>query len=218
MTCGSESTSRRGRSGRRAAAGSSLLVLVAALGACSATARGGVTQESAEISKAAGSAALPLTVNATFRIYQGPTTIAATYDRTQVPLGAKAKIDVMVAGKATEVTMQVTGLQPDRSYGAHLHKASCGAKPADAGSHYQNVADPHQPSTDPRFANPNNEVWLDVMTDAQGSARSKAVVPFVFRAGGEGPHSLVIHAMKTMHAAGKAGTAGARLACVDLPG
>jgi superoxide dismutase, Cu-Zn family len=215
MTAGSKSQPRRGGPDPRAAAASSLLLLTA-LAACSSDGKRAVADASAGTAKLATSAAAPLRVNGTFQLYQGPTTVAATYDRAQVPIGAKVTVGVAVVGKATEVTMQVTGLQPDRSYGAHLHKWSCGAKPADAGSHYQNVADPHQPSTDPRFANPANEVWLDFMTDAQGSARSKASVPFVFRAGASGPHSLVIHAMTTMHTAGKAGTAGARLACVDL--
>ena len=48
--------------------------------------------------------------------------------------------------------------------------------PAAAGSHYQHQADPKQPSVNPDYANPRNEIWLDFTTDATGSARSESVV------------------------------------------
>ena len=192
--------------------------MLTVLSACSSAAKHADVGVSVTSSKNTSPASAPMTVDARFQTYQGSSTVAATYDRKQVPPGAKAKVTVTVTGKSTEVALRVTGLQAGRVYGAHLHKKSCGAKPADAGSHYQNTSDPEQPSTNPRFANPSNEVWLDFTTDADGVAQSKAVVPFLLRAGADGPHSLVIHARHTMTAAGKAGTAGTRLACVNLAG
>lgn len=155
-------------------------------------------------------------LSARFAAYAGPTTRAVSYDAKQVPPGAAAELTITASDASTQVRLQVSGLQPSRAYGAHLHKKACGATPAAAGGHYQNIPDPVQPSTNPKFANPSNEVWLDFMTDAHGAASAQATVPFAFRTGAQGPQSVVIHAMKTMTMDGKAGTAGPRLACLNL--
>ncbi|MFK4362908.1 hypothetical protein ABH939_006443 [Rhodococcus sp. 27YEA6] len=68
-------------------------------------------------------------------------------------------------------------------------------------------------STDPAYANPSNEVWLDITTNANGNAQSTATVDWKFREGGA--QSVVIHADRTKDALGEAGTAGDRLACID---
>ena len=70
----------------------------------------------------------------------------------------------------------------------------------------------HFPSTDPKYANPENEVWLDFQTDAKGDATVASTVPFKFRAGEA--NAVVIHANHTATEPGKAGTAGDRLACI----
>jgi Cu-Zn family superoxide dismutase len=54
-----------------------------------------------------------------------------------------------------------------------------------------------------------------VRTDATGSGTARTTVPFVFS--DRGPGSIVVHeAMETETAPGKAGQAGARIACVTL--
>ncbi|MGH3988272.1 MAG: superoxide dismutase, partial [Pseudonocardiaceae bacterium] len=71
------------------------------------------------------------------------------------------------------------------------------------------------PSTNPEYANPSNEIWLDVRTDAAGSGTSQTTVPFMFT--DRAPESIVVHeAMATATQPGQAGQAGARLACLVL--
>jgi Cu-Zn family superoxide dismutase len=141
---------------------------------------------------------------------------AWTYDATQVPVGGRAKVVVTpLSGDRTQVDLAVSGLQPNRPYGAHAHVKPCGATGDAAGPHYQHVKDPVSPSVDPRYANPKNEIWLDLTTDGSGNGTARSVVDWRFRPGQAG--SIVIHKEHTKTHAGHAGTAGARLACVDVP-
>jgi Cu-Zn family superoxide dismutase len=189
-------------------------VLLLALGACSSDKKSGAGSSTASTSP--GASAPAQNVSGTFAAYAGPSTVAVTYKGSQVPVGATAKVTISVIDSKTQVSLHVDGLQPKRPYGAHVHNKICGAKPADAGSHYQNTKDPKQPSTNPEFANANNEVWLDFTTDDKGAADVSAAVPWMFRSGAQGPHSVVIHATHTMTTSGHAGTAGARLACITI--
>lgn len=145
---------------------------------------------------------------------QPPTGPAITYDSTLLPVGAQATITGQAADGNTTVTLAVTGLKPDRAYGAHVHTRPCGPSGDVAGPHYQHQPDPKTPSTDPAFANPQNEVWLDFRTDAAGTATTTATVPWVF--GERRADSVVIHANSTATEPGKAGTAGARIGCVSV--
>jgi len=138
---------------------------------------------------------------------------AFTYDTSAVPAGAGVGVLSVSGPTRTRTFLALSGLQPDRAYGAHLHSQPCGALPADAGGHYQQVLDPVQPSTDPDYADPGNEVWLDLHTDAQGAGWSSSTNPWTYRTP---PRSLVLHAMSTQTGPGQAGTAGARLACITL--
>lgn len=137
-----------------------------------------------------------------------------TYDTALVPTGATAVVSTSTTGGRTQVRLSVKKLRPDHKFGAHVHTRPCGAKPADAGPHYQNRKDPVSPSVDPAFANPENEVWLDFVTDAKGNGDAVAVLDWTFRPGGA--HSVVIHAQPTSTHAGHAGTAGERLACIAV--
>ena len=127
----------------------------------------------------------------------------------------------MPAADSTAVQLTVSGLQPSRGYGAHLHVNPCGATGEAAGPHYQQQTDPaasvSPPSVDPSYANPRNEVWLDFTTDAGGNATATATQPWVFDPP-RAPRSLVIHAQTTKTAPGEAGSAGARAGCLTLPG
>jgi Cu-Zn family superoxide dismutase len=135
------------------------------------------------------------------------------YDDHAVPGGAVLAL-VSASTRRTLTALAVRRLLPHRTYGAHLHVWACGADPAAAGAHYQQVPDPVQPSTDPAYANPRNEVWLDLRTDAAGTARAGAVNPWRYRAAP--PRSLVLHTAATSTEPGHAGTAGARVACLTL--
>jgi Cu-Zn family superoxide dismutase len=140
--------------------------------------------------------------------------VAVTYDATKVPAGAKVTVQVLGAGGTALVKMEVSGLLPSTVYGSHAHVNACGANGDAAGGHFEHTPDPKGASTDPQFANPTNEIWLDFQTDAQGHAVVWSKQPWDF-ADGRMPKSVVLHAMKTETAAGSAGKAGARLACVN---
>jgi Cu-Zn family superoxide dismutase len=147
---------------------------------------------------------------------------AVTYNTAVAPVGARLSVAVDDDGDGgTTVTLDVEGLLPDRGYAAHAHVKPCGATATDAGPHFQNTVDPAagpgRPSTHPDYANPENEVWLDLHTDADGDGHAKADVPFAF-VENRSPRSVVIHEAETTATdAGHAGTAGGRAACITLP-
>ncbi|MFB9904483.1 superoxide dismutase family protein [Allokutzneria oryzae] len=136
------------------------------------------------------------------------------------PVGAELTVKVTNADTSTTVEFGAKGLQPSRGYAVHAHTKPCGATGADAGPHYQNTIDPaatpEKASVDPAYANPRNEFWLDVRTDAQGAGTSKTTVPFVFT--DRAPASIIVHEKETTATHhGEAGTAGGRLACLTVP-
>lgn len=155
-----------------------------------------------------------VTAAATAEPYQ-PDAGAVTYSPDLVPVGAQLAALGITASQNTSVLLSVQGLVPDREYGAHVHVNACGPNPADSGPHFQNVKDPVQPSVDPKYANPRNEIWLDFTTDMAGNAIVFARVPWGF--GKRTAGSVVVHETHTHTDPGHAGTAGARLACLNVP-
>lgn len=141
---------------------------------------------------------------------------AVTYNTELVPVAGRVQVkEELRRDGGTRIELRLRDLAANRTYGAHVHTKPCGKLPTDAGPHYQDELDPKQPSVDPKYANAENEVWLDVNTNGDGSARSIAVVDWRFRAGGA--RSVVLHETATSTHEGHAGTAGARLACVNVP-
>lgn len=146
------------------------------------------------------------------RYHNGAT--AVTYDPQLVPVGARALVRATTPGQRTAVRLVVTGLVPQRQYGAHVHTNSCGSAPADSGPHYQHRVDPVSPSVDPAYANPRNEIWLDFTTNNKGTAVVFAEVEWQFTK--RRAQSIVLHFAHTSTHQGHAGTAGARLACINV--
>jgi Cu-Zn family superoxide dismutase len=145
---------------------------------------------------------------------------AFTYNPQLAPVGAQVDAEIDGGADSTEISLDVTGMVPNRGYAAHVHAKPCGATGADAGPHYQNQVDPaatpEKASSDPTYANPQNEVWLDLRTDANGAGSSSADVPFTFTE--RRPGAVVIHeAEMTMTGPGMAGMAGGRVACLTIP-
>jgi superoxide dismutase, Cu-Zn family len=148
-----------------------------------------------------------------------------TYNPELAPVGA-AMTAVLVPsavesrdGATTRVEFAVSGFLPNRGYAAHVHTKACGAKADDSGPHFQNNVDPaatpQSPSSDPRYANPKNEIWLDLHTDGAGAGSAHVTVPFVLT--DRVPGSIVVHeGMQTQTEPGNAGKAGARIACLTL--
>ena len=142
-----------------------------------------------------------------------------TYDPAVVPEGAKLAATFTPSGDSTTVRLTVSGLLPNRGYGAHAHTNACGTTGKDAGPHFQKVVDPaatpDKPSTDPAYANPKNEIWLDFRTNAQGEGSAETTVPYLFT--DRAPGSVVLHVEEaTATEPGKAGTAGDRAACLTV--
>jgi Cu-Zn family superoxide dismutase len=165
---------------------------------------------------AAAPVARPVVTHAggTFSAYT-PSVEAVTYNPALVPVGGHAQVLVVSAPFAgTATVLSVQGLLPDHEYGAHAHAKPCGPTGDAAGPHFQQSPDPVTPSVDPAYANPRNEIWLDFTTDrfGNGFALSKVAWPL----GERHPNSVVIHEMHTHTDPGHAGTAGARLACVNV--
>lgn len=136
-----------------------------------------------------------------------------------VPAGATARVQAVYnAAGDTIVTLHVRGLLPNHEYGAHAHKLACGATdPLAAGGHFQNVEPPA--GTSPSlalYANPGNEIWLDLTTDEDGNGVAQTKVAWQFSPGRRAG-SVMIHAEHTHDGTtGPAGTAGARLACLTV--
>ncbi|MFJ4711928.1 superoxide dismutase family protein [Streptomyces sp. NPDC088785] len=125
---------------------------------------------------------------------------AVTYDMGLVPAGASIAVEQRGDASGTTVTLDVSGLVPGHAYGAHVHQKPCGADPAAAGGHYQNVPDPGR-------ADAGNELWLDFTADASGNGSAAVRTAWALRAGGAG--SVVLH--------GAQGGAGDRVACFSVP-
>lgn len=139
------------------------------------------------------------------------------HDPARVPEGASARVKAVYDGAGrTHVQLQVWGLAPDTEYGAHAHTNPCGANGAAAGPHFQNVQDPVTPSTDPAYANPENEIWLDLTTNAAGHGIATAVVPWQFSPTRRAK-SVILHVEHTHTGPQDSGVAGARLACLSVP-
>lgn len=112
-----------------------------------------------------------------------------------------------------KLTLSVSGLPPNRSFGSHLHKLECDDA-MKAGGHYENQMWPAGgTASDPQYSNPGNEVWLDFTTDADGKAWSYATVDWVPRPGGA--KAIIIHANPTSSYP-QGGIAGVKLACLPL--
>ncbi len=152
----------------------------------------------------------------------------------QLPVGAWARVRSVETGSGkTVVTLQVRGFAAGATYGAHAHYKPCGAAtaPLASGAHYQNVVDPAVlasaaslgtdyetiASVDADYANPDNEVWLDLTTDADGNGSAQTVVDWQFRGDAPVVRSVVIHVNHTSHGGTPpAGNAGARLGCLSV--
>ena len=136
-----------------------------------------------------------------------------------LPQDASARVHAVYnAAGDTFVTLHVRGMKPGHTYGAHAHTGPCGLGGTQAGPHFQQVPFPAGSSaTDPAYANPGNEIWLDVTTNSAGNGSTMAQLPWQFSPE-RAPKSVIIHEKRTATGGpdGPAGTAGARLACVDV--
>ncbi|ALG12543.1 superoxide dismutase family protein [Kibdelosporangium phytohabitans] len=152
------------------------------------------------------------TASAKIQPYE-PGARGVTYNEKLAPSGATLSVLAVSSSNGSTVLLTTRGLLPKREYGAHVHVKPCGPAPADSGPHFQDEKDPVQPSVDPAYANSRNEIWLDFTTDQTGNGLAVARVPWGF--GDREASSIVVHETHTHTDPGHAGTAGARLACLD---
>ncbi|WP_260729749.1 superoxide dismutase family protein [Dactylosporangium roseum] len=143
---------------------------------------------------------------------------ALLYEPSAVQGSPSADLTLISGKGRTMESLVVTGFDAKRRYGAHLHTERCGTDPSAAGPHFQHHADPkagRSPSTDPSYANPHNEAWLDFTTDASGRGEATAEQDWELTPDHR-PYSLVIHAEPTSTKPGSAGAAGSRVACLTI--
>lgn len=129
-----------------------------------------------------------------------------TYGTTGELSEATAEVHVVTTGDGgSMVTLHVRDADAaaGRTFGAHVHQLSCGTEAAAAGGHYQ-----HAPTGDLE----GREVWLDFTVNRAGNGHAEARRPWAVDQ--SRPRSVIIHAAPTA----TDGTAGARLACIDLDG
>ncbi|MCZ7414043.1 MULTISPECIES: superoxide dismutase family protein [unclassified Streptomyces] len=191
--------------GPATAAMAAALAVLSTTGASPATKAAPHTQGVVQITRAAGFVAAEAHPGAT----------AVTYAPDLVPEGAGVRVRQQLDDEGMTVALAVHGLEPDHTFGAHVHTRPCGPGPADAGPHYQHVVDPVQPSGDPAYANPWNEVWLDVTTGADGTGTSRSRKTWTFRPGEA--RSVTLHRHQTRSERGEAGFAGETVACFSVP-
>jgi superoxide dismutase, Cu-Zn family len=194
-----------------------LLLLPLALSGCGGNTPGNAPTGGSTPASVTPSGSAPTTVSGVLAPYSDGAT-AVTYDPAIAPAGAELRATLTPSGSGLTVQLAAQRLLPNRSYGAHVHTKPCGRTSAAAGPHLQHSPDPaasaSPPSVNPSYANPDNEVWLDFTTDASGAATSTASPRWTFT---NEPRSIILHAERTKTAAGQAGTAGARVACLTLP-
>nr|MDQ3825582.1 superoxide dismutase [Actinomycetota bacterium] len=144
---------------------------------------------------------------------------AITYDPDLAPIGAAMTATIIPTSEGSTAQLTVLGLLPNRSYAVAAYNKPCGPTAGASGARFQNHPDPaarpSAPSTDPRYANPDNEIWLDMQTDASGAGTAATTVPFVLT--DHLPGSMVVHDQRhsSQNSAG-AGNFGARIACLTL--
>lgn len=116
----------------------------------------------------------------------------------------------------THLELTIAGLAPGTSYAVRAHHGPCAATPSELGPIFQRSRNPDREApSDPDYVNDSNEVWLDVETDASGSATSHAHQPWqpspTWR-----PSSVVVHeALLQTHP--RAPRVGEAIACLDVP-
>ncbi|MFE0171926.1 superoxide dismutase family protein [Streptomyces sp. NPDC059002] len=185
-------------------------MVAGAVAAAVLAAGGGVSGGTASGGVASGGAADHYWVRAEAR-FAPPTALipspAVTYEQGLVPAASWIRVEQHSDERGTTVTARVKGLKPGHAYGVHVHQKPCGANPEAAGGHYQHREDPVQPSKDPAYLNPGNEVWLDFTAGPDGAGSASAHHRWGFRPGGAG--SVVLHREQ--------GGAGDRVACFTVP-
>ena len=108
-------------------------------------------------------------------------------------VGGQAQMIRTADGK-TIVHVQLTGLHPHVTYGAHVHNLPCGVN--DGGGHYQHVVGGPVDAV--------NEIWPGFTTNAAGNGSGNAMNDFTARPEAQ---SVVIHDPEA---------GNARIACADL--
>ena len=126
---------------------------------------------------------------------------ASAFDR------ASARVHVVKTGDGkTIVTLHITGVKAPagQKFGAHVHTSACGATGVLAGPHYL-----HSGATG---SLEQREIWLDFTVNAAGNGHAVAIRPWSLDESVQ--RSVILHLLPTA----PDGSAGARLACIDLDG
>lgn len=129
-----------------------------------------------------------------------------TYETTGEFTNATAVVQVVTTGDGgSKITLHVRDVDAvaGRTFGAHVHQSRCGVAGSAAGAHYQHAATGDLEA---------REVWLDFTVNRAGNGHAEARRPWAVDQ--TSSRSVIIHAGPTA----ADGSAGARLACIDLDG
>jgi hypothetical protein len=129
------------------------------------------------------------------------TSKAITYDRSLAPVGAALTATIIPTSEGSTAELTVFGLLPHRGYAVYAYTQACGATADAAGTRFQN---PPDPAANARTLSADNEIGLEVRTDAAGAGTSHTTLPFVLT--DQVPGSMVV----------QGSTAGGRIACLTL--
>jgi Cu-Zn family superoxide dismutase len=129
------------------------------------------------------------------------TSKAITYDRSLAPVGAALTATIIPTSEGSTAELTVFGLLPNRGYLVYAYTQACGATADAAGTRFQNRPDP---GANARTLSADNEIGLEVRTDAAGAGTSHTTVPFVLTE--RAPGSMVVQDSKE----------GGRIACLTL--
>jgi hypothetical protein len=137
----------------------------------------------------------------------GHTSYHGVFDETAVGAGLGYDIHgsakMTIKSSSTVVKINVSGLDPSKTYGSHLHNGTCASG---GGGHYQDTAG--------GATVPPNELWLansglTLRSNPGGVAHATGSAPWMARTSAAAPltnaRSVVVHE-----------PGGARIACVDL--
>jgi len=114
--------------------------------------------------------------------------------------GVAGQVESSAFGHTTTSDLSIRRAPANKNWGAIAHVDRCSEN--QGGARYRN--DPNAGST------AQNEIWLDVRTDAHGRGTGHSVVNFVVRP--QGAKSLVLYQNPAA-----SGNVGARIACIDFP-
>ena len=140
----------------------------------------------------------------------GFSSLAGAVDRPEEDMEGRARL-VRTADGRTHLSVTLSGLQPDVTYGVHLHNAPCSATNPGGGHYKHDSTGPGRPPNELWASSTPHDPLAGIESNAAGNASGNGTADWV---AGANAVSVVIHAGLGHGATTTAG--GPKLACADL--